>query len=39
MIQDYYHDLSGSLMPGYLSNDRENAEPVPAGALINGQNM
>jgi hypothetical protein len=39
MIQDYYHDLSGDLMPGYLSNDRENAEPVPAGTLINGQNM
>jgi hypothetical protein len=39
MIQDYYHELSGALMPEYLSNNRENAEPVPAGTLINGQNM
>jgi FtsP/CotA-like multicopper oxidase with cupredoxin domain len=38
MIQDYYHDLSGALMPGYLANNRENTEPVPGGALINGQN-
>lgn len=39
MIQDYYHDLSGLLMPQYLANDRENSEPVPDGSLINGQNM
>ena len=39
LIQDYYHDLSYSLLPDYLSNDRENSEPIPAGSLINGQNM
>ncbi|KAH8820616.1 L-ascorbate oxidase [Xylogone sp. PMI_703] len=39
MFQDYYHDLSGSLLPGYLANDRENNEPVPDGALINGANI
>lgn len=39
MVQDYYHDLSGVLLPQYLANDRENSEPVPDGSLINGQNM
>jgi len=39
LIQDYYHDTSYSLLPAYLANDRENAEPIPAGSLINGQNM
>jgi FtsP/CotA-like multicopper oxidase with cupredoxin domain len=39
LIQDYYHDPSYSLLPAYLSNGRENSEPIPAGSLINGQNM
>lgn len=39
MIQDYYHDLSGELLVQYLEPDRENAEPVPDGALINGKNV
>ena len=39
LIQDYYHDLSYALLPDYLSNGRENSEPIPAGSLINGQNM
>lgn len=38
MIQDHYHDLSGALLMKYLEPDRENAEPVPDGALINGIN-
>ncbi|KAF2815212.1 uncharacterized protein BDZ99DRAFT_379150 [Mytilinidion resinicola] len=39
MVQDHYYDLSGALIMDYLKPDRENAEPVPAGALINGQNI
>ncbi|KAL9621671.1 MAG: hypothetical protein Q9160_003924 [Pyrenula sp. 1 TL-2023] len=39
MMQDYYHDSSASLLMAYLASDRENAEPVPDGALINGQNI
>lgn len=39
MVQDHYYDLSGALSMEYLANDRENAEPVPAGALINGKNI
>jgi hypothetical protein len=39
MFQDYYHDLSSALLPQYLANNRENNEPVPDGALINGANM
>ncbi|MCJ1390517.1 hypothetical protein MMC18_003377 [Xylographa bjoerkii] len=39
MVQDYYHDLSGSLLIKYLEPDRENAEPIPDGALINGRNI
>ena len=38
MIQDHYHDLTGALLMKYLEPDRENAEPVPDGALINGMN-
>lgn len=38
MVQDYYHDLSAALLPAYLAPGRENAEPVPNGALINGRN-
>lgn len=39
MVQDHYYDLSGALSMEYLANDRENTEPVPAGALINGKNI
>lgn len=39
MIQDHYHDLTGALLMKYLEPDRENAEPVPDGALINGINI
>lgn len=39
MVQDHYYDLSGALLVDYLANDRENAEPVPDSALINGKNI
>lgn len=39
MIQDYYHDLSAALLPGYLSPGNQNDEPTPDGALINGRNI
>lgn len=39
MVQDHYHDLTGALLMKYLEPDRENAEPVPDGALINGINI
>lgn len=39
MIQDHYHELTGALLMKYLEPDRENAEPVPDGALINGINI
>lgn len=38
MVQDHYHDPSGALLMRYLEPDRENAEPVPDGVLINGKN-
>ena len=39
MVQDHYHDISGLLLMEYLASDRENTEPVPDGALINGLNI
>lgn len=39
MIQDHYHDLTGDLLMKYLAPDRENTEPVPDGALLNGKNI
>ena len=39
MVQDYYYDLSSKLLMEYLAPDRENAEPVPDSALINGMNV
>ncbi|GAB7353653.1 hypothetical protein MBLNU459_g4062t1 [Dothideomycetes sp. NU459] len=37
MISDHYYDISGALVRPYLAPDAENAEPVPASALINGR--
>lgn len=37
MVADHYHDLSSGLARAYLAPDMENAEPVPDGALMNGQ--
>ena len=39
MVHDYYYDSSGELLMQYLAPDRENAEPVPSSALINGMNV
>lgn len=39
LVQDHYYDLSRELLMEYLKPDQENAEPIPAGALINGQNI
>ena len=39
MVSDHYHELSGALTRQYLASDRENSEPVPDAALINGKNV
>ncbi|MCJ1309815.1 hypothetical protein MMC25_003476 [Agyrium rufum] len=39
MIQDHYHSPASELLMDYLQPDKENAEPVPDGALINGRNI
>jgi FtsP/CotA-like multicopper oxidase with cupredoxin domain len=38
LVQDHYYDLASELLMRYLEPDRENIEPVPASALINGRN-
>ena len=37
LISDHYHDISSALLWQYLKPGMENAEPVPDGAVINGQ--
>jgi len=39
LLQDYYHDLSAALMPGYMSSGNENAEPLPDNGLIQGTHL
>ncbi|KAE9380392.1 multicopper oxidase [Stipitochalara longipes BDJ] len=39
LLQDYYHDLSTALLPGYLASGNENAEPLPDNGLIQGTNF
>ncbi|KAB8339135.1 hypothetical protein FH972_022071 [Carpinus fangiana] len=39
MVSDHYHDSSSELLMAYLASDRENIEPVPDSALINGQGI
>ncbi|KAF2102433.1 putative multicopper oxidase, type 1 [Rhizodiscina lignyota] len=39
MVSDHYYDLSGDLLYQYLQPDRENKEPIPGSALINGQGI
>ena len=39
LLQDYYHDLSTALLPGYLTSGNENAEPLPDNGLIQGTNL
>lgn len=38
LVSDHYYDLSSSLLMEYLAPDRENSEPVPSSAVINGRN-
>jgi FtsP/CotA-like multicopper oxidase with cupredoxin domain len=38
LLSDWYHDLSASLLPGYLASGNENLEPVPDNGLIQGTN-
>jgi FtsP/CotA-like multicopper oxidase with cupredoxin domain len=37
MVQDHYHNTTAELLMDYLQPGRENDEPVPDSALINGQ--
>ncbi|KAH7033672.1 multicopper oxidase [Microdochium trichocladiopsis] len=37
MIQDHYHNTTSELLMDYLQPGRENEEPVPDSALINGR--
>ncbi|CAM1506674.1 Fc.00g063150.m01.CDS01 [Cosmosporella sp. VM-42] len=39
MVQDHYHNLTSELLMDYLQPDRENDEPVPDNALINGHGV
>ncbi|ODA78303.1 hypothetical protein RJ55_05684 [Drechmeria coniospora] len=37
MVQDHYHNSTAELLMDYLQPDKENEEPVPDNALINGR--
>lgn len=39
MVQDHYHNTTSELLMDYLQPDKENDEPVPDNALINGRGM
>lgn len=39
MVSDHYHTLTSELLLTYLASDRENIEPVPDSALINGRGI
>jgi FtsP/CotA-like multicopper oxidase with cupredoxin domain len=39
LMQDWYHDYSPGLLPGYLASGSENGEPVPDNGLIQGTNF
>ena len=39
MVSDHYYELSSVLLMEYLASDRENVEPVPDTALVNGKNV
>jgi FtsP/CotA-like multicopper oxidase with cupredoxin domain len=38
ILQDWYHVMASSLLPGYLASGTENVEPVPDSGLIQGTN-
>jgi FtsP/CotA-like multicopper oxidase with cupredoxin domain len=39
MVHDHYYDPTAELLMTYLEPDRENAEPIPDTALINGNGI
>lgn len=39
IVQDHYHNTTAELLADYLQPDRENEEPVPDNALINGRGL
>ncbi|KAG7293654.1 hypothetical protein NEMBOFW57_003709 [Staphylotrichum longicolle] len=39
MVQDHYHNTTAELLMDYLKPDRENQEPIPDSALINGRGI
>jgi FtsP/CotA-like multicopper oxidase with cupredoxin domain len=39
MVHDHYYNLTSELIMKYLAPGRENTEPVPDTALINGKNV
>ena len=39
MVQDHYHNTTSELLMDYLRPGKENEEPVPDNALINGRGM
>lgn len=39
IIQDWYHNMSSALLPGYLASGNENIEPVPDNGLMQGTNL
>ena len=39
MVDDWYHDFSLDLLPGFFAPGNEGVEPVPDNGLINGLNV
>ncbi|KAK3901662.1 Cupredoxin [Staphylotrichum tortipilum] len=39
MVQDFYHNTAAELLMDYLRPGRENQEPIPDSALINGRGI
>lgn len=39
MVQDFYHNTTAKLLMDYLRPGRENQEPIPDSALINGRGI
>ncbi|KXJ93513.1 multicopper oxidase-domain-containing protein [Microdochium bolleyi] len=39
MVQEHYHNTTAELLMDYLQPGRENEEPVPDSALINGRGL
>lgn len=39
MVNDWYHNFSTDLLPGFFAPGNAGAEPVPDGGLLNGLNI